>query len=380
MLLTEKYKPRGLSQVKGQEFALKRLKESIGKKESCIIYGGVGNGKTSSVHALADELGWEIFELSASDARNKEAVNSVLFNAAKQSSLFNQNKIILIDDIDALDGRKDFGGLQAITELIPESRFPFVLTAYDIEDGKFKALKKICNVIEFDPVDSNCVFELLREISGKEMIKADNNILKGIARKCGGDVRNAINELNLLSLDENTEFSYKDSRSELLELLNIIFKSKNGEEIIKTVNAVDLELNEVLLWLDENLPFEYNADGIIKAYDMLSKADMFKGRIINRQYYRFLVYQKLLMSLGVALAKDEKNKSFIPYKRPGRLLKIWIANRKNARKKEISGKIAEKTHMSKKKSIHEFPYMNFILDSADELGLNDEEIAYLKYR
>ena len=44
------------------------------------------------------------------------------------------------------------------------------------------------------------------------------------------------------------------------------------------------------------------------AYDYLSKADVFRGRIRKWQYWRYLVYQSALMNLGVAFSKDKINK------------------------------------------------------------------------
>ncbi|HLC57467.1 MAG TPA: AAA family ATPase [Candidatus Nanoarchaeia archaeon] len=376
MLLVEKYKPRALNEVRGQEFPVKRLKEAVECGKSCLIYGGVGNGKTSAVYALANELGYEVFELNASEGRSKEAVNSALNKAVMQGSLFNKNKIILIDDIDALTSN-DRGGLQAITEFLDNSCFPFVFTCYSIEDGKFRELKRKCNVIEFEPVNSINVFEILKGICAREKVNISDELLKEIARRCDGDVRAGINELQIAMLGYGgVDFSYKDGQSGISELLNIVFKSKNPEAILKIMDRLDVEPDEAMLWIDENLPLEYKPECLEKAYAALSKADVFKGRIRKRQYYRYVIYQKLVMSMGVALAKDEKKKIFTPYKRTSRLLKIWMANRKFALRKSAAEKIGEKTHMSRKKTVQEMAFMGFCKEYKDYFELSDEEIGW----
>ena len=48
------------------------------KKRAALIYGMPGNGKTSAVHALANEKELELIEVNASDVRNAEAIKSKL--------------------------------------------------------------------------------------------------------------------------------------------------------------------------------------------------------------------------------------------------------------------------------------------------------------
>jgi replication factor C large subunit len=147
------------------------------------------------------------------------------------------------------------------------------------------------------------------------------------------------------------------------------------------------DLNQCMLWLDENLPKEYtNPEDLARAYENLSRADVFNGRITRWQHWRFLTYVRALMTAGVAVSKDEKNKEFIAYKPTGRILKMWWAKQKNMKKKAIAEKIADKTHSSKKEIIKNIDYYKVIFQNnnemadsiAKELDLNKEEIDYLK--
>jgi replication factor C large subunit len=140
--------------------------------------------------------------------------------------------------------------------------------------------------------------------------------------------------------------------------------------------------------VDENLPHEYTKPAdLAKGFDALSKADVFKGRIMRWQYYRFYVYCYNLLSAGVAVAKDEKYKSFINYKPTSRILKLWIAKQKNLKKKAISEKIGEKTHTSTKRALQDtLPYIKPIFKKnkkeADKLthylDLDSEQVEWLK--
>ena len=146
-------------------------------------------------------------------------------------------------------------------------------------------------------------------------------------------------------------------------------------------------MDEQFLWVDENLPHEYEKpQDLARAYEMLSRADVFKGRIRRWQHWRFMVYINALMTAGVASAKDEKYHKFVSYKPTGRILKIWIANQKSLKKKAIASKIAERTHSSTKEIMHTtLPYIQHIFRKnksmasviAKELKLDKEEIEWL---
>ena len=85
------------------------------------------------------------------------------------------------------------------------------------------------------------------------------------------------------------------------------------------------------------------------------------------------------MSLGVGLAKKEKRTGQVDYTRNSRILKKWIWNNKNLRKKSISEKIGKVTHTSFKKSFKEFVFYKHLLKEKDfinELELNEDEIEW----
>ena len=137
--------------------------------------------------------------------------------------------------------------------------------------------------------------------------------------------------------------------------------------------------------MDENLPKEYLAPkSLARAYEHISRADVFTGRIKRQQHWRFLVYINNLLTAGISSAKDERNPNFIPYKQTMRLLRIWQSNMKLAKKKEIAEKLAIATHTSKKVAIDQIPYFQQIFRNsnnkqiAEELDLSDDEVDWLK--
>lgn len=397
---TFKYQPKTSKEIIGQNEAIKKLKDFVvnfkkQKKNAALLYGPSGTGKTISAYVIAKELNLEILEVNASDVRNADQINSLLGSAIGQMSLFSKGKLILVDEIDGLSGTKDRGGLQAITKLIEKSSFPIVLTATNPWDYKFSNLKRRAEMIEFIPLDYLSIFEILKNICSKEKIRYEEEILKGLARRAGNDARAAINDLQTLSMEakELTKESLEElgERNKLDSMLNAlvkIFKSTDPKVAITAFDTVEENLDQQLLWIDENLPREYTKpEDLAKAYDKLSKADVFNRRIRRWQHWRFLVYINALITAGIAVSKKEKYRHFVQYKPTGRLLKLWWAKQKAMKKKAIAEKIAEKTHTSTKQALkNTLPYMqiafrknkNFRQQLTEELDLSMEEAEWLR--
>ncbi len=394
-----KYQPKKSDEIP-QKHAIAQLKKFIEnykkeKKKASLIYGSAGSCKTSSVHALARELDLELIEVNASDFRNTEQVNTKIGNAIKQASLFSQGKLILVDEVDGLAGNEDRGGISTLAGLIEESKFPIVMTANDPWNQKLSSLRTKSTMIEFGTLNYLSIYNILKELCEKESIKYDEIALKSIARRAGGDLRAAINDVQSLA------YSKKEIKQEHIDLLGErdkiesmfnallkILKSTDPTLAVGAFDNVDEDLQKCLFWLDENLPKEYTKpEDLAKAYDELSKADVFLGRIRKQQYYRMLVYANTSMTAGVAVAKQEKGNTFVKYSPTTRILKMWQGNQKFAKRKSIAEKISLKTHSSIKKVIQStLPFLqqaiknnkDFANKLSEELEFDEEELEWLK--
>lgn len=379
----EDFRPIRLSEIVGQVRAINELKECVIKRKPAILYGPTGTGKTSSVYALANELNYDVLELNASDLRNKKNIEGIMKNALYQGSLFGKNKIILIDEIDSLSS-KDRGGISAIISAIKECNFPVIFTANDPYEEKIRGLRVKSRLIEYKPIPYSVILKKLNKILEKKEKKHNQDLLMKIAVKSGGDLRGAINDLEVVSISnlENLDgIGEREKKETIFNILKLIFKGNSIENVLGILMNSDVDLNEFLLWLDENLPKEYRGKDLIEAYEKLSKADVFMGRIRKWQYWRYLVYTDALVTAGITASKDKKDLGFVSYRRSGRLLKRWIMNRKNAIKYEIAEKLGKKMHVSSSKVVKEIlPYLNVIARNKKDLdiGLNEEEMGYLR--
>ncbi|MBS3172625.1 replication factor C large subunit [Candidatus Woesearchaeota archaeon] len=372
---TKKYAPNSVREIVGNTSSIMKLEGFIknfkkSKKKAVMIYGPTGTGKTEVVYALSKNYDLEILEVNASDFRNKEMINETVGKAMNQYSLFGKGKIILIDEIDGLSGNNDRGGAQALATLLDKSSFPIIMTANDPWEKKLSSLRSKSIMIEFEALNYLDIFRVLKKIADSEEILISDQDLKTISNSAGGDLRSAINDFYLISYgrkkvkSEDLEGIGDRNREEHIHnLLTLIFKGKNSKAILDSFDNTNLEFNDIKLWIDENLPKEYKGIELKNAYDSLSKSDMFNGRIIRRQYWRFLVYQKYFMSVAIAMSKLENKKGFVSYEPTKRILKIWKSKMKYAKRDVLVDKISSECHVSSKKALKEIlPYCQVFLE------------------
>ncbi len=398
---TQEHSPKKIKEVFGQDKAVASLKQFIvnfrkEKKKSALVYGPTGSGKTSAVHSIAKELGLEIIELNASDFRTGDNISAVAGTASKQMSLFFKGKVILVDEIDGISGMQDRGGIPELVRITENTSFPIVMTANDPFDKKFSDLRKKSEMIEFSQLQYSDVFTILKTIADKEEIKYEEDALKSIARRCGGDARAAINDLQMLSASgkitkqDLESLSDREQKEEITTALTKIFKTTDPKIAKESFDTVTEELDQCALWIDENLPKEYvDTKDLARAYYYVSRADIMKRRIMRQQHWRFLAYINDFLTAGISVSKDEKYKNMVNYEQTQRLLKIFIANRRYQKRVAICEKLAEKTHTSKKEALRDtYPYIKAIFrrgkdrqainQLSDWLELDNEEMEYLK--
>ena len=376
-----KYSPKKISDIVNQDAGVKELENFIlnfnkQKKRAALVYGHSGTGKTSSVYAIGREHGMEVVEVNASEFRNQEQINMKIGNAIRQRSLFSKEKLILIDEVDGIAGREDRGGLQAILKLMEETPYPMILTLNDPYDNKFSSLRSKCILVKFEPLNYIDISKFLKKVCHHENISADDELLRTLARRAGGNMMAALNDLESIASKsgigklEIDNIGHRDIQESILNALLRIFKTTDINVALGAFENVKENLDEQFLWLDENLPKEYTKSvDIANAYDAFSRALVFNKRILRNQYYRFLVYINALITAGIAVSKSERYQKQVEYTQTKRLLKIFWANQKSLKKKAIAKKIAQKTHCSVKDAFKNMYYYQIIFRNSKEMAL-----------
>lgn len=383
----EKYRPNSPSDLVGQDLAISEIRnflKEFPKKKAILLHGPAGTGKTSLALAIAKELNLDIFELNASDLRNRLKLEEILKPASLQQSLFKKGKVLLMDEIDGVTGT-DRGGVAELVRIIDKTAHPFIMTGNDIWQSKFSPLRKKCKLVEMSTLSTDQILQILKKTTEKENTPQNPNFLKQIALKSQGDVRAALNDLQTYMADNTLLIDHTEKREKednIFNILKLLFQER--QDFHNLFDNTKMSLDEILLWIEENIPKEYSDEALAKAYIALSNADRFRGRIYRHQFWRFLVYQNLFQSAGISYAKpsNQTAHNFTKYDRPKRILKIWLNNQKTAKKKTIAQKYARHVHCSTKRAMRDFPIIKQILKAHPEMNnklkLSDDEIAFLE--
>ena len=260
-----------------------------------------------------------------------------------------------------------------------------IITANDIWNRKFTGLRKKSDLIQLKEIDYKTIKNLMISILRKEKKFLDIDVLTNIAVKARGDLRAAINDLQTASGMKKPEeiiFDERNKEVDIFSALRMVFKGKPSESMLQLFDSVNMPLEEIMLWVEENIPAEFQGEELAKAMDALSKVDIFKKRVYRQQYWRFLVYQNALLSYGISSSKKGGNPKpgFTSYRKPERILKIWLNNKRTEKKKAIAAKYAQHVHIGGKRAMAEFNMVKpFLLQPKvqKELRLSEDEIEYL---
>jgi len=367
----EKYAPNNLKELLGQRtLAITNHALRNPKAKALLVHGPAGVGKTCSIHALAKSEGYELVEVNASSLMNAEAVKSIIGNASLTMSLFGK-RVILVDDVDSLSS-SDRGGITELIKCVKATRTPIFLTAIDLWDKKLRSLRGYCELVEFKKVSASTIRDLLKSICSNEGVVASDSVLYSIAMHANGDVRAAINNLEMLSGDgEVTEFEleamgYRQKPVSIFNGLQTLFKTTNFNEAVHSLDDVNLDFSTKLLWITENIPNEFSMNSeLANAFNALSRSDVFNGRIKREQYWRFLFYVNTLMTAGVNVSR-EVNSGFVKYSKPTKILKLWKSKSRRELRKQLALKFKSAVKASLKKTVQEvLPYIKFLARNKD---------------
>ena len=366
-----KYQPKKLDEVIGQNNAATSALTfwklfNRAPKKAMLLYGPPGCGKTSLVYALAKQEDLEIVEINASDFRNKDHVLQILKPATQQASIFGADKIILIDEIDGMSGQKDRGGVQAVVDVIKNTKFPIFITANDPWLDKLRTLRNYCQLVGFERLESNTIAELVTRICKQEEVIFDELAIRKLTLSSGGDLRAAINDLQSIASDgrisdEELQLWGRERDEVITDALKVIFKSFDAKLALAMSNDIKEDISKLNLWLEQSIPWEYDIKYIPDAVEAISWSDIFLTRIRRRQHWRFLVYSRLLSVVGVQQAKKETNRNAVLYKKPRLLIKLWQRAAKRKKAQGIAAQIEGRLHCSANVLQKDFlPYLDFI--------------------
>ena len=380
----EKYRPRRLDHLTGHISVIQQLRSWASawkdgkppKKKALILEGDAGVGKTTAAMALANEFGWELIELNASDSRNLESIRKIITRGAMSKDITDVDgfsgrspmklKLILLDEADnlyersasAIEGQDvgDRGGKRAIVELIKLTRHPVILVVnnlYGLTSGAGSSLNFTCEKIRFRKLSPASIAKRLRQICGREGLMYTDDVIMAIAERSGGDMRSAVGDLQIISTGKQRirvvdldVLGYRDTKENIFKVLEKVFNARSVRASQAALKDVDVDINTLLLWMAENVPVAmgHPAD-LDRAYAILSRSDVYLGRVRRRQNYKLWSYAKDTIA-ALPIAKHFPQRGGGRYNFPSYLKSMSRTKDSRAILKETARELGELTHTS----------------------------------
>ena len=358
----EKHRPRSLDLIVGNPDIIRTLKDWISswktripEKRAVLLIGPPGTGKTASIGALANDLDMELVEFNSSDKRNKDSIETLVWRAASQQTLDGRPRIILLDEVDGLSGTSDRGGIGAIVKVIKSSVHPIMMTANDPNSPRLKDLHKICQVFNFEPIDSEGMSKVLTRIAKSNKAEVSQDIIDQIIDNCAGDLRAAISDLEAYvkrgAKPESVGSAIRDVRRGTEDTLRRLFMTTDPKLARRLLSESELDHDSLILWLEENLHLHFlTPDELDRGLNSLSLADLSLGRIMRNQNWKLLAYMYDFLAVGVAGGRTDTPYRKVSYSRPTWPLLVFQGNRSRDKRTDILSSLSRLAGVSKRRA------------------------------
>ena len=266
-IFTEKYRPKIREDVVGNKASIDSIFELVnaGDMPHIIMEGIPGTGKTTVAIIIGRQLYGvnykaNFMELNASDQRGIAVVQGLIKQFAMSSPLDAKFKICFLDEADMLTHEAQSALRRTMETYASSTRFIFSVNRLE---QLIDPIRSRCAIFRFGPIavgemSLRIVNVYMRETNCKAILKTEEDACKAIAEQSHGDMRRAVNHLQLLMS------SGKPLTPELVTSVKITDYGAKILEVLKTGRF--LEARKVL---QEAMELGYRGRYII---DLMHKA------------------------------------------------------------------------------------------------------------
>lgn len=308
---SEKHRPQSISEMVGNEEARTAIVEWFAKwkkgTKPLLLVGPPGIGKTTIANLSAKQFDYDMIGLNASDVRSKAQINDILSPVLGNISVLG-TPMIFVDEVDGIHGRSDYGGTEALINILKEPTVPIILAANTDSSDKMKSIKKVTKSVVFRPIPPRLLRLYLESIIKKEGAKISPGSVIKVINESRGDIRSMINMTQSIvtGFNPSTEKSFETLNIE--DGINAFFKSNTLDEARIVLYSMQIEPREKInAFYSSIITSSISNDDMQKMLQVISEADILYGKIMKNQEWRLLRY------LDAILIKLYKKDSSIRY-------------------------------------------------------------------
>jgi len=308
--LVEKFRPQKFEDLQGNNSAIKSIRTWAEHWERGdqpqLLSGPPGVGKTSTAQVVANEMGWPITEINASDARRSDEIADIV-NDMKLTPIDAEHQLVLLDEVDSLSGRTNLTPLYEVLDDPPNPVMMVCNEPWDVRSG----IKSRSKEHEFSLGRSSRQAKL-RKIAKEEDLDIGAAKIGELSER--ENLRDAITDLQMMVaaggeiLEDGR--TYEDSPFSALDDIRM----GRGVDGLMAETPPDM-----LMWMDSGLRDRYRGVEAQVVWDLLARSDKWCARAGPNNDFRYWKYAGQLQQEIAEVRLTDPYGGYVNYGGPTRV-------------------------------------------------------------